>query len=270
MASIAFAYSSCDGQPYSARTPINLRDLQPPPYAASKADIEVYQQAIAERQKYALHAVGGRHDDGSWDFGCYAMAAFGKLICNLKPASMALPLTDRRTVVDPTVFTPRTPPAICGQQTSRVGPEELPFWQPLIHGSLEHYLSMNRRPRVEGVFGNTKNSAAQDTNRGNMRVMGLAKISFMTLFFYMAANLRLLDSFTLQEERKQAEAESPQPKQRRKPRYRTREIQKMNERVQQRAQEQQRLADIGRPPPQPPPPDDEVRIVDLEPPNDGS
>jgi hypothetical protein len=259
-----------DGQAYSPSTPLALRNLRPPPIGSTRAQIQRYQEDVAERAKYALHAVGGRHDDGSWDFGCRAMAALGQLICNLKPASLALPLTDRRTVVDPTVFQPRVAPDICSNKTtSRVGPEELPFWQPLLHGSREHYVSMNRRNRVEGYFGNNKNSAAQDINRGNMRVMGLAKTSFMTMLFVMAANMRLLDSFTQGQEREAARAENPQPKQRRQPRYRTRKRREMADYLAERAAQQQRIADEGLPEPEPPPDPDQVPIVDLDEPPAG-
>jgi hypothetical protein len=263
-----------DGLPYSPRTPLGLRELRPPNIGASKRDWQVYQRAIAERGRYALHAVGGRHDTGSWDFGCRAMAALGQLICDLKPASMALQPNERRTVVDPTVYTPRTKPAICGQETARVYADELPYWQQLIPGSLEHYLSVNRRNRVEGYFGNVKNSAAQDVNRGNMRVMGLAKTSFLVMFFVMAANMRLLDTFEQRQARKQAEGDTPPVKQTRQPRYRTRQRREMRERIAQQAAGQQRLADIGRQPPDGAdahdhPPPGELWVIDLtEPPAD--
>jgi hypothetical protein len=68
---------------------------------------------------------------------------------------------------------------------------ELPFWQPLPYGSAAWYDSFNRRNRIEGIFGNVKNDAAQNVTRGRFRVMGLAKVSLMTLFITMAANLRL-------------------------------------------------------------------------------
>ncbi len=151
-----------DGQPYSPRLPVHLRDLEPPKVGAPKAAILAYQAQIAQRAPYALHAVGGRHDDGSWDFGCKAMSLLGSLRCDLKPASMAKPPTGRRLTTDPTVFTPAgAPPKICGQQKSRVQLTELPFWQPLLHGSAAWYESINRRNRVEGILATSRTTPAR-------------------------------------------------------------------------------------------------------------
>ena len=52
------------------------------------------------------------------------------------------------------VRSPRTTPAICGQTKSRLQMTELPFWQHLAFGSEQWYRSVNRRNRVEGIFGN--------------------------------------------------------------------------------------------------------------------
>ncbi|GEO28283.1 hypothetical protein TAE01_00930 [Terrabacter aerolatus] len=186
-----------DGQPYSPRLPAHLRTLTPPPIGADRATIAAYQASIAQRAIYALHAVGGRNEDGSWDFGCRAMALLGQLRCDLKPRSLTLPLTKPTTT--PTVFTPpagRTP-KVCGQEKSRISRDELPYWQPDLYGSKAWYDSFNRRNRIEGIFGNLKNDATQNITRGNFRVMGLAKTAFMTMVAVMAVNLRLLDAWQL-------------------------------------------------------------------------
>lgn len=219
-----------DGQPYSPRLPQHLRNIAPPPIAASRADIDTYQQLIAQRRLYALHPVGGRNDDGSWDFGCRAMALLGQLRCDLKPDSLALPYSKPTT--SPAVFTPANGrlPKVCGQQKSRIHREELPFWQPDLYGSADWYASYNRRNRVEGVFGNVKNDAAQDLTRGNIRVMGLAKTSLLTLVTVMAANLRLLDRWRERQARA-ARGEDQLAKVPRKPRRRTRLLQATRARV---------------------------------------
>jgi hypothetical protein len=203
----------------------HLRNLTPPKVGAPKAAITAYQEQVALRAPYALHAVGGRNDDGSWDFGCRAMSLLGALRCDLKPDSMAKLPTPRRPTTDPTVFTPRRLPKVCGQQKSRVQMDELPFWQPLPHGSVAWYDSFNRRNRIEGIFGNVKNDASQNVTRGRFRVMGMARVSLMTLFIVMAANLRLAQTFRARQEKVAADAArevAGHVRQRRQPRMHTR------------------------------------------------
>ena len=233
-----------DGQPYSPRLPQHLRNLTPPKVGAPKSAITAYQEQVALRAPYALHAVGGRHDDGSWDFGCRAMSALGALRCDLKPASMAKLPTPRRPTTDPTVFTPRRLPKICGQQKSRVQMNELPFWQPLPYGSVAWYDSFNRRNRIEGIFGNVKNDASQNVTRGRFRVMGTARVSLMTLFIVMAANLRLAQTFRARQEKVAADAAreaAGHVRQRRQPRMHTRLRTEMGARI----AAQKELAAVG-------------------------
>ncbi|MFI2753319.1 hypothetical protein ACGIF2_07785 [Cellulomonas sp. P22] len=212
-----------DGQPHSPRLPAHLRSLTPPPVGSPRVVLDTYQKDIARRRLYALHAVGGRNPDGSWDFGCRAMALLGQLRCDLKPRSMALPHT--RTTTDPGVYQPANParlPKVCGQEKARVAREELPFWQPDLYGSAAWYTSYSRRNRIEGIFGNLKNDATQDISRGNIRVMGLAKTSLMTLMTVIATNLRLLDRWQARQAAAEAiaAAGAPEPRTRR-PRRRT-------------------------------------------------
>ena len=229
-----------DGQPHSPRLPTHLRSLTPPPVGSPRAVLDTYQKDIAQRRLYALHAVGGRNQDGSWDFGCRAMALLGQLRCDLKPRSMALPHT--RTTTDPGVYQPGNParlPKVCGQEKARVTREELPFWQPDLYGSAAWYASYSRRNRIEGIFGNLKNDAIQDISRGNIRVMGLAKTSLMTLMTVIATSLRLLDRWNA----RQAAARdvAPEPRTRR-PRRRTLLRQEAGAAI---AEAQRRAADIA-------------------------
>lgn len=241
-----------DGQPHSPRLPAHLRHLTPPGVGATRADIDAYQQNVAKRLPYALHAVGGRNTDGSWDFGCRAMELLGQLRCDLKPRSLGQPHT--RPSTDPAVYVPADPqrlPKVCGQEKARITREELPFWQAHQYGSAAWYASYNRRNRIEGIFGNLKNDATQDISRGNIRVMGLAKTSLMTLMTVIAANLRLLDRWHTRQAATEAAARdgAPEPRKRR-PRRRTLLLQQTRERI---AQAQQAAADIGgHRPPEPP------------------
>jgi hypothetical protein len=88
---------------------------------------------------------------------------------------------------------------------------ELPFWQPLPHGSAAWYDSFNQRNRIEGIFGSVKNDASQNLTRGRFRVMGLARVSLMTLFIVMAANLRLAQTFRARQEQEAAVAARQAP-----------------------------------------------------------
>lgn len=95
---------------------------------------------------------------------------------------------------------------MCGQQRSPVGMEGLPFLQPLLHGSAEWCASVNRRNRVEGIFSNVKNDASQNLTRGRFRVRGLARVSLMSLLVVMAANRRLMQTFTTRQAQAEHEA----------------------------------------------------------------
>lgn len=241
-----------DGQPHSPRLPEHLRSLTPPPVGSPRAVIDAYQQHIAQRRPYALHGVGGRNDDGSWDFGCRAMALLGQLRCDLKPRSMALPHT--RPSTDPSVYRPANLarlPKVCGQEKARVAREELPFWQPQMYGSADWYASYSRRNRIEGIFGNLKNDATQDISRGNIRVMGLAKTALMTLMSVIATNLRLLDRWHARQAAAEAEARdgAREPRTRR-PRRRTLLRQEAGAAV---AEARRRAADIAAHQPAQPP-----------------
>ena len=67
--------------------------------------------------------------------------------------------------------------------------DELPFWQPHIPGTPEHQWSINRRSTVESAFSRVKDEASQSIRRGQVRLMGKAKMSIGAVFFAMAANI---------------------------------------------------------------------------------
>lgn len=110
----------------------------------------------------------------------------------------------------------------------------MPYWRRDLFGSTEWWASWNRPNRIEGIFGNVKNDAAQNITRGRIRVMGLAKVSLMCLFVAMAANLRPADTFAAAQDRKEAEAAAAaagDTEQTRKPRWRTQLREEMRERI---------------------------------------
>jgi hypothetical protein len=48
---------------------------------------------------------------------------------------------------------------------------------------------------MQGIFGNVKNDASENSTRSRFRVMGSARVSLMTLITVMAADLRLTRTF---------------------------------------------------------------------------
>ena len=242
-----------NGQPWSPRTPPEAIAAlaKPPRVGADMATIAAYQETVAKYAVYALHAVGGRHDDGSFDFGCRAMALLGQLRCDLKDKSLDLDPAKRPTT-DPTVFTPRAgKPKICGQQKTRVEATELPYWQKDLYGTAAWWKSWKRRNRVEGLFGNVKNDAAQNIRHGQIRVMGLAKVSLMALFLPMAANLRLADTNAINRAKAEAEKAAEQAgvvKKTRKPRRRTQLITEMGEYIARKKAEREANEAVTAPP----------------------
>ena len=58
---------------------------------------------------------------------------------------------------------------------------ELPFRQPTSSGSAQWWDSVDRRNRIEGIFGDVKDDAAYNVARGRFRVMGPATVSLVSL-----------------------------------------------------------------------------------------
>lgn len=80
-------------------------------------------------------------------------------------------------------------PTVCRQTQVTVAFDELPFWQPLIPGTAAHQWSIHRRSNVESAFSHIKDEATQSVRRGDIRVMGIAKVTLAVLLNAMAANL---------------------------------------------------------------------------------
>jgi len=61
---------------------------------------------------------------------------------------------------------------------------------------------VNRRNRVEGFFGNLKDSARENISRGTVRVRGLVKTGLMIAIAVMSVNIRLGEKWDEQKCRK--------------------------------------------------------------------
>jgi hypothetical protein len=175
-----------DGQPYSPAMPKRLRHINPPKIpGATKAEIETWQDAVAERATYAIRLRSINKSTGEMHYSCPAARDFTAARCAAKPES----LTWIPTL--PTLGGPNGTPAgdICAVQQLKVQAEDLPLWQPHPYGSATWWASISRRNRVEGTFGNLKNTSATSMIRGAIRVMGRAKTALMVAMMAAAVNL---------------------------------------------------------------------------------
>lgn len=209
-----------DGQPYSPAMPKRLRHIDPPTIpGATRAEIEAWQAAVAERAPYAIRLRSIDKDTGELHYSCPAARDFTGARCPVKPES----LTWAPTL--PTLAGPIGTPAgdICAMQRLKVQAEDLPLWQPHPYGSAAWWASMGRRARVEGAFGCLKNTSATGMVRGAVRVMGRAKTAIMVAMFAAATNLHTAQRADDAETANPGD-HSPAPVKKRGPRPRTRRL----------------------------------------------
>jgi len=180
-----------DGLPYSPGTPMRLRTLPRLGPFATIAQRASVAEAASERERYRLRAQGPRRDDGSLDLACPASTLVRAVRCDNKPASLQLPITRPAIGTALPVITQPGKPTACAQAKTRIGFDELPFWQQDAWMTPQWQASYGRRNLVEGAFGNLKNDPAQDITRGRIHVMGRAKTTLMLAFAAMAHNLRI-------------------------------------------------------------------------------
>lgn len=178
-----------DGQPYSPALPDGLRDLRMPAVNAPLAALAEYQRKIGLREKYRLIPHGSRKADGSQVYQCPASA--GRLRCPLVAGSQLLALGTMPA------FPPMNPMpgSVCTRKYTTFAADELPLSQREQYGSFDWYVSMNRRSRVEGFFGNLKDRARENVTRGAIRVMGLVKTGLLVAMAVASLNLRLADKW---------------------------------------------------------------------------
>lgn len=179
-----------DGQPFSPATPLALRVITPPAVGAPAADYIAYQQQIALRSIYAMVPHGAPRADGSQVFKCPAAA--GKILCPLQasPANSAPGLM-------PALSAPASvaPNSVCSRKYTTFQAVDIPLAQRDLHGSHKWFVSWSRRSLVEGFYGNLKNEACENLNRGTIRVRGLVKTGLLVAFAVASANIRLHTAF---------------------------------------------------------------------------
>jgi len=237
-----------DGLPYSPGTPMRLRTLPRLGPFATLAQRASVAEAASERERYRLRAQGPRRDDGSLDLACPASTLVRAVRCDNKPTSLQLPITRPAIGTALPVITQPGKPTACAQAKTRIGFDELPFWQQDAWMTPQWQASYGRRNLVEGAFGNLKNDPAQDITRGRIHVMGRAKTTLMLAFAAMAHNLRIAAISATR-------ASTPPPltpPKARTPRLRSRRMQHARLRITARRL-QQATTSPPDPPPDPPP-----------------
>ena len=180
-----------DGLAYSPGIPSSLRHEMSPPVFATRDDRASGAAYFMQRKPYRIRANGGqRNEDGSIKAYCPASNLAGtSLICQNKPASAKGRLDRIQIGTALPVITNSPMPSICAQSSVTISFDELPFWQPHIPGTAEHQWSINRRSLVESAFSRIKDETSQSLRRGQVRLMGVAKMSMAALFYCMAANV---------------------------------------------------------------------------------
>ena len=179
-----------DGQPFSPSLPQRLRVIPQPHVKSDIGAIVAYQDAIAERSKYAMVPHGSRKATAAQVYQC--PASTGLLICPLVPSSQNL-----RIGTMPAVYAPSTPIAggVCTKKYQTFQADEVPLSQRELFGSREWYESMNRRKAVEGFFGNIKDHARENFRRGSVRVRGLVKTGLLAAFNVASVNMRMANKW---------------------------------------------------------------------------
>lgn len=180
-----------DGIPYSPGIPMHLRTPLDPGFFATRTFRATNAAYYLQRKPYRIKAYGGaREDDGSIKAYCGASSlAKSAIKCPNKPASIDGRL-DRIKIGNAMPVIGISPlHQICAQTSVVIPFDELPFWQPHIPGTPEHQWSVNRRNTVESNFSRIKDEATQSMRRGQVRLMGMAKMSMATVFYAMASNL---------------------------------------------------------------------------------
>lgn len=190
-----------DGLAYSPGIPMNLRKTMIPPVFATREDRAWGAAHFAKLAPYRIRVDGrGRADDGSLKVYCPASnQAKASVICANKPASAKGKMTRIQIGTALPIIGAAHLPSICSQSTVTIPFDELPFWQPHIPGTPEHQWSINRRNTVEAAFSRVKDEASQSIRRGQVRLMGKAKMSMGALFFGMAANLVEVERWRLRQ-----------------------------------------------------------------------
>ncbi len=190
-----------DGIPYSPGMPEELRITPPVRFFATREEKARDATFYALRAPYRIRAHQNRRQaNGSITAYCPASSLAGRAIaCPNKPASIKGRLDRIEIGTSLPVISTEKIPLICEATKVVIDFDEFPLWQPHIPGSTEHTWSMNRRSTAEGAFSRIKDETGQSMRRGQVRLMGRAKMGLAALFYAMAANIKEVERWKLRQ-----------------------------------------------------------------------
>lgn len=190
-----------DGIPYSPGMPEELHKTPPVKYFASRDQKASDAAFYARRAPYRIRAYQNRRQaNGSITAYCPASSLAGRAIaCPNKPASIKGRVDHIEIGTALPIISTEKIPLICEATKVVIDFDEFPLWQPHIPGTTEHLWSMNRRSTAEGAFSRIKDEAGQSMRRGQVRLMGRAKMGLAALFYVMAANIKEVERWKLRQ-----------------------------------------------------------------------
>jgi hypothetical protein len=184
------------GAAHCPATPDHLGDIPRPGPQAPRNDVDVFIGRIETRENYALRVVNQPDTTGAVRLECPALA--GKVGCPLRPSTEAAAIALGLPVIaNPPTDTGEGLPRCCTQNTVKVTPPDKvrKVAQNLYWGSRKWMRKYNKRTHVEGSYGNRKNPATENLNRGITRGTGLVWMNLIAAMTAASYNLRMLNNW---------------------------------------------------------------------------
>lgn len=172
------------GVPHCPMTPEELTNQKVLAPSATRSDWEVYWDQRDSLDQYAFRPLGARTPDLIQRFQCPAYA--NKVRCPLQVQSLSLPADkDIPEIYDP----PAEPPLCCTKPNMTLGRDiGLGYRQAHPYGSRSWLAAYASRTAVERY--NSSLKYEQQILRGNIRVLGLARVTLMVAMACVATNIR--------------------------------------------------------------------------------
>lgn len=184
------------GAAHCPATPDHLAEIPRPGPQAPQSELVTFIDRIKDREQYAMRVVNQPDASGATRLECPALA--GKVGCPLRPATEAAALEHQLLVIaNPPTDQGEGLPRCCTQNTVKVTPTDniRKQSQHLYWGSSKWLRKYNKRTHVEGSYGNRKNPATENLNRGITRGTGLVWMNLIAAMTATSYNLRMLNNW---------------------------------------------------------------------------